>query len=99
MVIKTLQIGMSLILDKDNFYDIGRIVRKGNAVAPTGRLTVVYNYFEHGAGDFFTVDSYSIDYKEIPTYTATRATQRFVTFCEFDQEIQLTSDQELLMQP
>ncbi len=58
---------------RDNFYDIARIVRKGNAVAPTGRLTVVYNYFEHGAGDFFTVDSYSgVDYKEIPTYTATR---------------------------
>ena len=58
---------------RDNFYDIARIVRKGNAVAPTGRLLVVYNYFEHGAGDFFTVDSYSgVDYKEIPTYTATR---------------------------
>ena len=58
---------------RDNFYDIARIVRKGNAVAPTGRLMVVYNYFEHGAGDFFTVDSYSgVDYKEIPTYTATR---------------------------
>ena len=24
---------------RDNFYDIARIVRKGNAVAPTGRLT------------------------------------------------------------
>ena len=57
---------------RDNFYDIARIVRKGNAVTPTGRLLVVYNYFEHGAGDFFTVDSYGIDYKEIPTYTATR---------------------------
>ena len=58
---------------RDNFYDIARIVRKGNAVAPTGKLLVVYNYFEHGAGDFFTVDSYSgIDYKDIPTYTATR---------------------------
>lgn len=57
---------------RDNFYDIARIVRKGNAVTPTGRLLVVYNYFEHGAGDFFTVDSYSVDYKEIPTYTATR---------------------------
>ncbi len=57
---------------RDNFYDIARIVRKGNAVTPTGRILVVYNYFEHGAGDFFTVDSYSVDYKEIPTYTATR---------------------------
>ena len=33
---------------RDNFYDIARIVRKGNAVAPTGRLLVVYNYLEHG---------------------------------------------------
>ena len=58
---------------RDNFYDIARIVRKGNAVEPTGRLLVVYNYFEHGSGDFFTVDSYaSVDYKDIPTYTATR---------------------------
>ena len=58
---------------RDNFYDISRITRKGNAVVPTGRLLVVYNYFEHGAGDFFTVDSYSgVDYKDIPTYTATR---------------------------
>ena len=57
---------------RDNFYDIARIVRKGSAVSPTGRLTVVYNYFEHGAGDFFTVDSYGVDYKEVPTYTATR---------------------------
>ena len=57
---------------RDNFYDIARVVRKGNAVTPTGRLLVVYNYFEHGAGDFFTIDSYGIDYKEVPTYTATR---------------------------
>ena len=31
------------------------------------------NYFAHGTGEFFSVDSYSgIDYKEIPTYTSTR---------------------------
>ena len=31
------------------------------------------NYFAHGTGDFFSVDSYSgVDYKEIPTYTSTR---------------------------
>ena len=30
-------------------------------------------YFAHGTGEFFSVDSYSgIDYKDIPTYTATR---------------------------
>ena len=31
------------------------------------------DYFAHGTGDFFSVDSYSaIDYKDIPTYTSTR---------------------------
>jgi len=58
---------------RDNFYDIGRIIRKPNTVAPTGRLIVIADYFTHGTGDFFNVDSYSsISYKEIPTYSATR---------------------------
>ena len=58
---------------RDNFYDIGRLVRKASAIAPTGRLLIVCDYFDHAAGDFFTVDSYSaIDYKDIPIYTATR---------------------------
>jgi len=59
---------------RDNYYDIGRIVRKSDSVEPIGRLLVVFDYFSHiGSGDFFTVDSYStIDYKDIPTYTATR---------------------------
>ena len=58
---------------RDNFYDIGRLVRKASAIVPTGRLLIVCDYFDHAAGDFFTVDSYSaIDYKEIPIYTATR---------------------------
>ena len=58
---------------RDNFYDIGRVVRKSGAATPTGRLLVVFDNFDHGSGDFFTVDSYSsINYKDIPTYTATR---------------------------
>ena len=58
---------------RDNFYDIGRIVRKSGAAIPSGRLLIVFDNFDHGSGDFFTVDSYSsITYKEIPTYTATR---------------------------
>ena len=58
---------------RDNFYDISRIVRKGGKPTPVGKLLIVGNYFAHGTGDFFTVDSYSgIDYKEIPTYTSTR---------------------------
>ena len=62
---------------RDNFYDISRIVRKTSVAAPTGRLLIVYDYLEHGAGDVFTVDSYvdianQMDYEDIPTYTATK---------------------------
>ena len=58
---------------RDNFYDIARLVRKGGAALPTGRIVAIFDFFEHGAGDFFNVDSYSaIDYKDILTYSATR---------------------------
>ena len=58
---------------RDNFYDISRLVRKVGVPAPIGRLLVVFDFFEHGSGDFFSVDSYSgINYKDIPIYKATR---------------------------
>ena len=62
---------------RDNYYDISRIVRKPGFPAPTGKLLVVFDYFEHGSGDLFTVDSYpasgvEFSYKDIPIYTATR---------------------------
>ena len=55
---------------RDNFYDVGRIKLKTGQPAPTGRLLVVFDYFTHGAGDYFSVDSYTgqIAYDEIPTY-------------------------------
>ena len=46
---------------RDNFYDISRIVRKPNVESPLGRLLVVFDFFSHGTGDFFSVDSYSVD--------------------------------------
>ena len=62
---------------RDNFYDISRIVRKPNVASPLGRLLVVFDFFSHGAGDFFSVDSYSavagqMNYDDIPTYNATK---------------------------
>ena len=62
---------------RDNFYDIARVVRKPNISAPRGRLLIVFDYFIHGAGDFFSVDSYSpvagqMNYDDIPTFNATR---------------------------
>ena len=62
---------------RDNFYDIARIVRKSSAEKPLGRLLVVFDFFSHGTGDFFSVDSYNsvggqMNYDDIPTYSATK---------------------------
>lgn len=58
---------------RDNYYDISRIVKNPGAADPTGRLLVVFDYFSHGTGDFFSVDSYSsqagqMNYDDIPAY-------------------------------
>ena len=62
---------------RDNYYDIARIVRKPGVSSPLGKLLVVYDYLEHGTGDFFTVDSYTdiadqMTYEDIPKYSATK---------------------------
>ena len=62
---------------RDNFYDIARIVRKTSAEKPLGRLLVVFDFLSHGTGDFFSVDSYSaiggqMNYDDILTYSATK---------------------------
>ena len=63
---------------RDNFYDVGRLIRKSGKVAPTGRLLVTFSFYSHGAGNVFTVDSYSgIDYGSIPTYTSDVTGERF----------------------
>jgi len=57
---------------RDNFYDIGRVFLKTGAVAPTGSIQINVDYFSHGSGDVFTVDSYSgaVDYADIPSHTS-----------------------------
>lgn len=61
---------------RDTYYDLASIKLKAGALAPTGRLLVVYDYFSHGTGDYFTVDSYTnqIPYEDIPTYTNSNGT-------------------------
>lgn len=54
---------------RDNFYDIGRLVLKGNQSAPIGNVFVRFNYYAHGAsGDFFAPTSYPAPYSDIPDY-------------------------------
>ena len=64
---------------RDNFYDIGRIKLKNGALTPTGRLLVNFDYFSHGSGDYFDVDSYSgiVDYENIPAYESSTTNERF----------------------
>ena len=58
---------------RDNIYDISRLVLKPGRPASTGDLTITYSYFEHdGEGDFFSADSYTQDngvgFTAIPMY-------------------------------
>ena len=64
---------------RDNYYDIGRLKLKTGEIALTGQLLVDFDFFSHGAGDFFDVDSYSgvIDYENIPSYNSTTTGDRF----------------------
>ena len=57
---------------RDNFYDIGRLKLKTGALTPSGQLLVDFDYFSHGSGDYFDVDSYSgvVNYEDIPSYTS-----------------------------
>jgi len=56
---------------RDSYYDIARLRLKPGAANPTGRLLINFDFFEHGAGNFFSIDSYSgFDYASIPGYTS-----------------------------
>ena len=59
---------------RDTIYDISRIILKPGAEAPTGKLVIAFDYFEHTAGDFITVDSYlheaGVGAGDIPSYNS-----------------------------
>ena len=56
---------------RDDYYARGRLRLRGGASAPSGDVYVKYDYFSHGAGDFFAVNSYlgAVNYEDIPNYT------------------------------
>ena len=54
---------------RDNFYDHGRIKLKSGQIAPSGQITILFDYFTHVGVGYFSVDSYSsVDYSMIPAY-------------------------------
>jgi hypothetical protein len=55
----------------ETHYDIATITRKDGYPVPKGAVRVIFDYFSHtvgGAGDYFSVDSYSIPYEKIPYF-------------------------------
>ena len=59
---------------RDNFYDVSRIVLKPGFNNPTGQLLISFDYFDHSSGDFCVVDSYiheaGVSADEIPTFNS-----------------------------
>ena len=55
---------------QDNYYDVGKIKLKPGKLILTGRLLIDFDFFSHGTGDYFDVDSYSgvVDYENIPLH-------------------------------
>ncbi len=57
---------------RDNFYDLARCqLKAGSPFRATGQLEIKFNYFSHSIGDFFSVDSYPVDYELIPKFNST----------------------------
>lgn len=56
---------------RDNYYDIGRIIRNADSSPVSGALTITFDYYTHGGGDYFSVDSYpNADYDTISTFNS-----------------------------
>ena len=57
---------------RDNYYGVGKAVLKPSFPTPTGTCVVTFDYYSHGSGKYFSVDSYtpkSAEYDQIPTFT------------------------------
>ena len=74
---------------RDNFYDVGRIKLKAGMPAPVGRIHVIFDYFSHGAGDYFSVDSYTgqVGYADIPSYASSNTTHELRDVLDFRPRI------------
>lgn len=51
----------------ESYYGIAFIRLKDGQAAPVAPIEISFDYFNHGAGDFFTVNSYT-NYRDVPTY-------------------------------
>lgn len=58
------------------FYGLAKLLLKPSFTAPNAPVRVEFEYFAHGTGDYFTVNSYidnnNFDYKKIPSFGQTK---------------------------
>jgi hypothetical protein len=56
---------------RDDYYDLASLTLKQGYPTPSAPIQITFEYFEHGTGDYFSVDSYTgsgIRYEDIPSY-------------------------------
>ena len=57
---------------RDTHYDLGKLLLKQSFSPPSAPITISFDWFEHGTGDYFTKNSYPIDStikaNDVPSY-------------------------------
>ena len=56
---------------RDGMYDTAKLQLKPGATTPNNPITIIFDHFEPGTGDYFAVNSYTgnVDYDDIPDYS------------------------------
>ena len=55
---------------RDGYYDLGKIMLKQGEPSPNNPITILFDYFVGGSGDYYDVSSYSgLDYDDIPIFS------------------------------
>ena len=57
---------------RSTHYDVARLILKASFSTPSAPIEVVYEYFSHSTGDYFTVNSYpsNVAYETIPQFNS-----------------------------
>lgn len=73
---------------KLTYYGVGTISLKPNQIKPSGPIRITFDYFTHGTGDYFSVNSYGdINYKDIPAFTNSGKTYQLRDCLDFRPRI------------
>ena len=78
---------------RDNYYDVGSIILNAGEPAPKGQLLIIFDYYTHTEGDYFTVDSYVDNiYDDYPFYYSKESGETYQLFDCFDFRPRMADD-------